>query len=172
LFNSTISLKSKLGQGATFTFTIAFDWDPIKTKKLINNIEVDLSEAQVFRVLVIDDNSINQIVTRKIIEKNNFACRVVDSGFLALKILENEEFDIVLMDINMPVMNGFETTRRIRKNGIITPIIALTAFDKEEVLEEALSAGMNDVIIKPFASELLVRTMNQLIFKETEIPVS
>ncbi|MFT5714886.1 MAG: signal transduction histidine kinase/CheY-like chemotaxis protein/TPR repeat protein [Flavobacterium sp.] len=171
LFNSTISLESKMGEGTTFTFTIPFDCDPIKTISLINNIKVDLTKGQIFNVLVVDDNSINQLITKKIIEKHNYKCTVVDSGLTALEILETLEFDVILMDINMPVMNGFETTRRIRGKGISTAIIALTAFDKEEVIEEALSAGMNDIIIKPFAPALLVKTINQLIFKLKESPL-
>jgi len=75
------------------------------------------------------------------------------------------------MDINMPLMNGFETTRRIRNKGITTPVIALTAYDKEEISEEAISAGINDILIKPFAPSLLVKTINQLIFKVKEAPL-
>jgi signal transduction histidine kinase len=172
LFNSTISLESKIGVGTTFTFTIAFDCDPIKTINLINNIQVDLSTGQVFNVLVVDDNSINQLITKKIVEKHNYKCTVVESGLAAIEILDKIKFDAILMDINMPVMNGFETTRIIRKKGITTPIIALTAFDKEEVSEEAISAGMNDILIKPFAPALLVKTINQLIFRVKEAPLA
>jgi CheY-like chemotaxis protein len=67
------------------------------------------------------------------------------------------------MDINMPLMNGFETTRLIRNKNILTPIIALTAFDKEEIAEEALSAGLNDIIIKPFDQAKLFKVMSTLI---------
>lgn len=168
LFNSTITLESKLAEGTTFSFTIAFDYDTIKTTSLINNIQVDLTTGQIFKVLVVDDNAINQLVTKKIIEKHNYKCTVVDSGLSALEILETAQFDVILMDINMPLMNGFETTRRIRKNGIDTPVIALTAYDKEEISEEAIAAGINDILIKPFAASLLVKTINQLIFKVKE----
>ena len=70
------------------------------------------------------------------------------------------------MDINMPIINGYETTRLIRKKGITTPIIALTAFDKEEITEQALSAGMNDIIIKPFEQAKLFQIINNLINKK------
>jgi signal transduction histidine kinase/CheY-like chemotaxis protein len=168
LFHSTISLKSKIGEGTTFTFTIAFDHDPIKTIELINKIQVDLTSSEIFTVLVVDDNKINQLITKKTIEKNNYKCTVVDSGMDALELLETEKFDVILMDINMPLMNGFETTKRIRQKGIITPVIALTAFDKEEITEEALSAGINDIIIKPFEPILLFKTINQLLYKTDE----
>jgi CheY-like chemotaxis protein len=86
------------------------------------------------------------------LKKNNYKCSVVDNGYDALEILEKENFDLILMDINMPLINGFETTKLIRLKGIDIPIVALTAFNKAEITEEALSAGINDIIIKPFDS--------------------
>ncbi|WP_367769307.1 response regulator [Flavobacterium sp. WC2421] len=168
LFNSAISLQSEIGKGTTFIFEIAFECDPAKTVEIINKIHVDLTSSEIFSVLVVDDNTINQLITKKIIEKNNYKCSVVSSGFLALEILEKETFDVILMDINMPLMNGFETTRRVRNMGIKTPIVALTAFDKDEIIEESLSAGFNDIIVKPFESVILFKTINNLIYKEKE----
>jgi CheY-like chemotaxis protein len=69
------------------------------------------------------------------------------------------------MDINMPVMNGFETSRKIRNKGILTPIIALTAFTKSEIIEEGISAGMNDIIVKPFEPIQLFQVINDQIYK-------
>ncbi len=165
LFNSTISLESKIGEGSNFIFTIGFEYDPEKTLEIINNIQVDLSEKQAYKVLVVEDNKINQLVTQKIMKKNNYFCTLADDGFQALEILENETFDIILMDINMPVMNGFETSRKIRNKGIITPIIALTAFTKSEIIEEGISAGMNDIIVKPFEPIQLFQVINDQIYK-------
>lgn len=165
LFGSSIALKSKSGQGSSFTFTIAFEHDPDKTIEIINNIQVDLTAKQIYRVLVVEDNKINQLVTQKIIKKNNYICTLADDGFQALEILEKEYFDAILMDINMPVMNGFETTRKIRLKGIQTPIIALTAFTKAEIIEEVISAGMNDIIIKPFESVKLYQVITDQINK-------
>lgn len=163
LFGSEISLESELGKGTTFRFTIPFESNMEKTKQLINSIRVDLTNSEIFKVLVVEDNRINQLVTQKIMEKNNYKCTVVDNGIEALKILENETFDIILMDINMPLINGFETTRLIRSKNIDTPVVALTAFDKEEIAEEALSSGMNDIIIKPFDQSKLFKVMTTLI---------
>ena len=168
LFNSSISIQSEIGKGTTFTFEIAFEYNPEKTIEIINKIQVDLTSSEIFSVLVVDDNNINQLITKKTIEKKNYKCSVVSSGFSALEVLEEKQFDIILMDINMPLMNGFETTRRIRNMGIKTPIIALTAFDKDEITEEALSAGFNDIIVKPFESVILFKTINNLIYKEKE----
>ncbi|TRX40871.1 tetratricopeptide repeat-containing hybrid sensor histidine kinase/response regulator [Flavobacterium restrictum] len=165
LFNSTIAIESELGVGTTFIFTIAFEHNAEKTNEIIKNIQVDLSESAVFKVLVVEDNKINQLVTKKIMEKSHYKCSVVDDGFAALELLEKEQFDIILMDINMPLMNGFETTRKIRLQNISTPIVALTAFDKEEITEEAISSGMNDIIIKPFEPSKLFKIINALILK-------
>lgn len=169
LFKSNISLQSELGKGTTFKFTIGFEYDPLKTAEIIKNIKVDLSSSQIFRILVVEDNKINQIVTKKIIEKNNCSCSIVDDGFKAIELLSQEKFDIILMDINMPLMNGFETTRKIRLQGIETPIIALTAFAKDEIIEEAIAAGMNDIMVKPFESLKLFKVINNQINKVNEV---
>ncbi|MCD0468580.1 response regulator [Flavobacterium sp. JAS] len=163
LFGSTITLVSDIGEGTSFAFIIPFEYDPEKTKNIIEEIEVDLTSNEVFKILIVEDNLINQLVTKKIIEKNNYICKVVDDGFGALRILESEEFDLILMDINMPLMNGFETTKRIRLQGIKTPVVALTAFDKDEITDEAISSGINDIIIKPFEPVKLFKIINYLI---------
>ncbi|WP_235832285.1 response regulator [Flavobacterium zhairuonense] len=163
LFGSTITLESDLGQGTSFSFVIPFEHDPEKTIKIINEIEVDLTSNEVHKILIVEDNRINQLVTKKIIEKNNYDCKVADDGFGALEILQKETFDLILMDINMPLMNGFETSKRIRLQGIKTPIVALTAFDKDEITDEAISSGINDIIIKPFEPVKLFKIISYLI---------
>ncbi|RDI50279.1 tetratricopeptide repeat-containing hybrid sensor histidine kinase/response regulator [Flavobacterium glaciei] len=165
LFNSTIAIQSSIDVGTTFKFVIAFEYNMEKTIEIINNIQVDITSNQTIKVLVVEDNHINQLVTKKTIEKNNYKCIVVDNGYAALEILDKEFFDVILMDINMPLINGFETTRKIRLMGIDTPIVALTAFDKAEITEEALSAGINDIIIKPFDSLKLFSIITILISK-------
>ena len=163
LFGSTIQLESEIGKGTTFSFTLAFDADEKKRIEIINNIDVDLSTVQVYRILVVEDNKINQIVTKKILESHHFKCTILDDGYAAIDLLEKEHFDLVLMDINMPIINGFETTKLIRKKGIETPVVALTAFDKQEITEQALSSGINDIIIKPFEPSKLFQVISTLI---------
>ena len=154
--------------GTTFTFTIGYECDEDKSKEIINNIEVDLSSRHLCNILVVEDNKINQVVTKKIIEGSNMSCSIVDDGFAALVALERESFDLILMDINMPLINGFDTSRKIREKGITIPIIALTAFDKQEVVEQAISAGMNDVLMKPFEPSMLFQVIqNQVNKRET-----
>lgn len=165
IFGGKIELESVEGKGTTFYFTIPFESDDKKKIEIINNIVVDLSEEKSYHVLVVEDNKINQVVTKKTLENNKFKCTVVDDGYAAVEILDTEKFDIILMDINMPIINGFETTKLIRKKGYKLPIVALTAFDKQEVSEQALSCGMNDVIIKPFEQSKLFQVISNMIDK-------
>lgn len=150
LMGSEIQLESAENLGTKITFTIPFELNEESTKQYIENVEVDTTNTKNYKILVVEDNKINQMVTKKIIEKNNFICSVVDDGYAALEILDKEVFDLILMDINMPIINGFETTRMIRDKGIMIPIIALTAFDKDEISDEAKLSGMDDILIKPF----------------------
>lgn len=168
VFGSEIHINSKEGEGTEFTFTIPFEVDPEKSLEIINNIEVDLTSGQLLNILVVEDNKINQVVTKKIIESNNYKCLVADDGFAALEMLETHKFDLILMDINMPGINGFETTRRLRQKGIETPVVALTAFEKDEIAEEAISAGINDILIKPFEPVKLFRIIGNLIGNKTK----
>ncbi|MBC8882532.1 response regulator [Flavobacterium piscinae] len=168
LFGSEIFVKSQEGKGTAFDFTIAFDSDSSKVNEIINNIPVDLSNAQIYKVLVVEDNKINQMVTRKIMEKSNFKTLIVDDGYAAIEALSKEPFDVVLMDINMPLINGFETTKLIRKKGLTIPIIALTAFAKDEISEEAFEAGMNDVLIKPFEPTKLIYSIEMLVKRKND----
>lgn len=165
LFNSKIVLESEENVGTTFSFVISFEYDEAKSREIINNIEVDLSSSYVYNILVVEDNKINQIVTKKIIQNSNMTCTIVDDGYAALVAIEREEFDLILMDINMPLINGFETTKKIREKGIQIPIIALTAFDKQEVSEEAIAAGMNDILIKPFEPIKLYQIISNQVIK-------
>lgn len=166
LFGSKIHLESEEGVGTTFSFTIGFEADETKKNEIINNIVVDLSSNHFYKILVVEDNKINQIVTKKILESNNFKCTILDDGYAAIELLDNENFDVILMDINMPIINGFDTTKLIRKKGITTPVIALTAFDKQEITEQSLSCGMNDIIIKPFEQGKLFQVINNLVIKK------
>ena len=165
LFNSQIKLESEENKGSSFMFTIGFDTvanSIIETKP--ENIIV--TDAKNYTILIVEDNKINQIVTRKILEKNNFKCTIVDDGYAAIELLAIKKFDLILMDINMPLINGYETTKIIRNKGNSIPIVALTAFDIEEIKDKVFQCGMNDIIIKPFESEKLFEILDKLFHKK------
>ena len=163
LFGSEIYIDSKENIGSTFTFTIGFEAN--NSTEIIEKPKQNLFLNTVLNILVVEDNKINQMVTKKIIEKNNHNCVMVSSGYEAIDAVSKQNFDVILMDINMPEINGYETTIKIRENGIKTPIIALTAFDKNEVTDQATASGINDVLIKPFETEKLFEIINQLLQK-------
>ncbi len=163
VFDSEIYLESELNKGTSIHFTIAFETDTKLKNEIINNIEVDLSKNYAYSILVVEDNKINQIVTKKILDGYNFYTEILDDGYAAINRLENKSFDLILMDINMPIINGFETTKRIREKGIATPIVALTAFDKQEITEQCLSVGINDILVKPFEPQKLFQILDNTL---------
>lgn len=166
LFNSKIKLESKEGEGSAFSFSILFDVDTTKTE----NIEVkEVSTLEEYSdqksILIVDDNRINQVVTRRILEKKNFICEVAGDGKQAIELVKNANFDLVLMDVNMPGISGLEATKEIRKFNTEIPILALTAVEVEEIREEIHSAGMTGIIIKPYD----VQQFYQIVYKNLSI---
>ena len=151
LFNSEIHLASEPGKGSVFSFEIGFErGDSDNSIASSRTSLASEAESLVKRVLIVDDNRINRVVTQRILEKKDFECMVAGSGEEALEILQKEQLDLVLMDVNMPGMNGMETTQELRKFNASIPVIALTAVEVGEMREEILSAGMNDIINKPY----------------------
>lgn len=163
LFKGTITLESEVNKGTTVTFILPFESDVEKAGKIINNLKVDLSSKRDYKILVVEDNKINQVVTRKLLENNNFKCEIVDDGYAAIDILEKTNFDAILMDINMPLINGFETSKIIRQKGNTIPIIAVTAFDKQDIEEKIKEAQIDEVIVKPFDSKKLFEVIKRFV---------
>ena len=153
LFDSKVELESEVNKGTKFSFDITFTIDKRENEVVDINTKKDKLQANTnnqYNILIAEDNKINQIVTKNLLLKQNYICDVVNNGAQALEAMQSTDYDLILMDINMPVMNGSDATKAIRKfNGNI-PIIALTAADIEEVREEYESIGYNDIITKPF----------------------
>ncbi len=105
-----------------------------------------------YRVMLVEDNEINQLVARGMLDKLGYQVKVVDSGEHALELLQRERFDLVLMDCMMPGLDGFEVTRRMREredNDQRIPVIAITANTAEDVQSRCMAAGMDDFLAKP-----------------------
>jgi signal transduction histidine kinase/CheY-like chemotaxis protein len=162
LFGGIIKVESTLKKGSKFSFNIQLDYLNEQPSNTTLEMENNNMEKEI-RVLIVEDNKINQIVTKKIIERRNYPCTIVENGFEALEILKATAFDIILMDINMPKIDGYETSKSIRELGIEIPIIALTAFDRSEVETKAKECGISDIIIKPFSPEILFEIMDKLL---------
>ena len=105
------------------------------------------------KILVVEDNKINQMITRKILNKMNLYCDVVDNGEDAVDRVKEERYDIVLMDIHMPGISGLEATKIIRTFDKELTIFALTAVTIEDKMHEFDEAGFDDIISKPFKQE-------------------
>ncbi len=156
LMGSRIQLESQLGKGSKFWFDLvlevsAQDATEEKGQKHLDENEYGLFENK--HILVVEDNKINQMITRKILEKRNIKCQVADNGMYAIKLVETNDFDVVLMDIHMPGISGIEATQKIRKFKPQLPIIALTAVTIEENLDEFYRVAFNEIIPKPFKTE-------------------
>lgn len=117
------------------------------------------------QILLVEDNIVNQKVCSLMLRRINYTCKIANDGIEALDLLAEQSFDLVLMDIQMPRLNGFETAKRIRKSQEIArqpKIIALTAGTMENEYERALSAGMNGLIAKPIVMEELFKTVRKV----------
>lgn len=150
----TIQVKSELNKGAKFSFTLPFKKMGIMEEK-ISMIEVE-EKLENVRVLVVEDVALNQLLIKIILMDFGFEFEIAEDGKVAIEKLTENEYDIILMDLQMPEMNGFEATVYIREvmNSHI-PIIALTADVTTVDFEKCLSVGMNDYISKPIDEKLL-----------------
>ena len=157
--DSQISIKSELGKGATFSFAIDFKEATLLDVMEFGSSQNDLDSAHYnfllsnASILIVDDNKINRIVTKKILDTKNVVTTQAENGEQALEKVKGGNFDLILMDINMPGMNGFETTKAIRKIDADIPIIALTAADGNYIEKEIKESGMNGAIIKPYSMD-------------------
>ena len=173
LMNGSIDIKSKKGNGTTITITFEFNIDNEKPKLLHKKEDVDLAILKDKNILLAEDNQLNRIVVISILSRYGAKITEAENGEQAIKLLLEKNADLVLMDIQMPVMDGYQATKKIRSFNKNIPIIALTAnaFKGEE--KKCKNAGMNDFVSKPFNETELIRkitTLLELNFKATEDP--
>ncbi|NNL81798.1 MAG: response regulator [Winogradskyella sp.] len=171
ILKGKIYLKSELGKGSTFTFEIPLQYSEEKEIPKINpqakNIQdLDLSNM---KILVVEDNKINQMITKKILNKMNLHCDVVDNGEDAVESVKNTTYNVVLMDIHMPGISGLEATKRIRVFDKELTIFALTAVTLEDKMHEFDEAGFDDIISKPFKQEDFEKKLYEALSGEKEI---
>jgi signal transduction histidine kinase/CheY-like chemotaxis protein len=154
-----IELESEPGEGSTFSFTARF---PIASGTAeVRQTGTPKVRGRGLRILVAEDNPVNQIVAQRLLNREGHFVRIVANGVEAVESVEAEEFDIVLMDNNMPEMDGVEATRIIRSKGYRLPIIALSASAMVGDRERFLGAGMDGHLPKPFRMEELLELLDR-----------
>ena len=173
-FGGTISVQSKLNQGTTFVFDAKFKKESnVNIKKEVDSTSNIIFENKVVSILLAEDVQINQKLMQKIAENWGFKIDIAENGEEALEKHKKNQYDIILMDIQMPIMNGFVTSIAIRQLDDIVkkeiPIIALTAHASNTEAEKCLNLGMNAYMSKPFDQLQLKQTILKLISKKEKI---
>ncbi|HMB65201.1 MAG TPA: response regulator [Eudoraea sp.] len=165
LFDSNIQLESEIGKGSSFYFELR-----LKSKdSVVDDIPFEITQkdydlAGLF-LLVVEDNKINQVITKKMLNKKGISCDIASDGTDAVAMAKKNGYDGVLMDIHMPGISGVEATIRIRKFDKEIPIIALTAISLDDSLENFYAAGCNDVVTKPFKPEVFYQKIGENILE-------
>ncbi|MCW3122241.1 MAG: hypothetical protein JWQ38_1733, partial [Flavipsychrobacter sp.] len=153
LYDGIISVQSEVGKGSVFSFTITFPKQktvPTQVQQLAQR-DNDKEQTRKIRILYAEDNVLNQTLVKHFSKNYGFELETADNGKIAIEKLKLKEYDLVLMDIQMPVLDGYEATTVIRKElKKDIPVIALTAHAMSGEKEKCLGLGMNDFVTKPF----------------------
>ena len=164
MYDSDITVDSMTGLGTCFSFEINF---PIGLKDSLpkeKDFVINYQSLSGKKILLAEDHEINQFLATVILESWNISVTVANNGLEAIDKLKNENFDLILMDVQMPEMNGYEASQFIRKElKLNIPIIALTANAVTGDYEKCITSGMNDYISKPFDKSSLFKKMSLLI---------
>jgi signal transduction histidine kinase len=172
LMGGFIRVESELGKGSTFTAFLQIPRlrDATETLRVVNDDEPVASQeiVQSLRVLAAEDNLINQLVLRTLMEQFGITLTVVDNGKLAVEAWESQTWDIILMDMQMPIMGGVEASRFIREQERATgrtktPIIAVTANAMTHHMSEYESAGINGIVSKPIKADTLANVLIKVL---------
>ena len=172
LLGGTLKVESTLGEGSTFSFEI-----PVTVgeyKKEVEVKEIELSKIRGKKVLLVEDNKANQMFMSLILKKFALSYRIANDGLEAIKEFENHKFDLILMDENMPNLNGIEATKTIinleKKKGLEhTPIIALTANALKGDREKFIEAGMDEYITKPVSKEKIAEIFEKFLVEKEAV---
>ena len=161
--DSDVFVESKINQGSRFYFDINLKKaTEIDLKKEAEHKEYDFDGK---KILLVEDNQYNILVGKQILEKEKLLVEVAENGLEAVKMAKTNHYDVVLMDIQMPFMDGYEATREIRKFNKEIPILALSASVFSEVKDPIFKSGMNGFIVKPFNPDELLFEINKAIVR-------
>lgn len=170
MMNGEIWYESNKGQGSTFYFTVEFfKNNRIENSKAMELLSVEREEntSKAKVILVVEDNEINKKLAVAFLGKRGYANLTASNGIEAVEIYDTTAMDLILMDIQMPELNGFEATKIIRgkekQSGRHVPIIAMTAYAMNGDREKCINAGMDDYISKPISAEILYEKIRKYI---------
>ncbi len=165
----TINVESKVDRGTTFSFRLNFQKTNLEAELNTEILELD-PEINNIKVLVVEDIALNQLLMKTLLDDFGFQRDIAENGKIAIEKLQNNTYDIILMDLQMPVMNGFETTEYIRKiMNLKIPIVALTADVTTVDLAKCKLVGMNDYIPKPVDERLLYSKIVSIVKKHSTL---
>jgi signal transduction histidine kinase len=163
LMGGELKVSSKLLEGSTFWFEIDFTCDAENTIKNRTSDVKTIFDLTGVRILVVEDNPVNQLVLNKQLTKWNAVVTKASNGLEAVAAADKMEFDVILMDLQMPEMDGFEATQIIRSKKINTIILALTATTDESLIADVSSKGMDGLIQKPYTTESLYNGISKML---------
>ncbi|SNR33952.1 PAS domain S-box-containing protein [Lutibacter agarilyticus] len=164
MLGGEISVESTEGIGSTFKFTVLHNKKNIEMEKQFDYTENITSKIEHLNLLIVEDDVVSSYFLETILEDDFKKINTVENGVEAIEYCKNnQEIDLVLMDIKMPVMNGYDATKEIRKFNKDLLIIAQTAYAMQGDKEKAIEAGCNDYIVKPINKELLLETIHKIL---------
>ena len=176
LQNSKIHVTSKLGAGSTFAFDLEFEIDKKNDSEAPTNLDISELSLEGVKLLIVDDNEINLMVLKQFLNKWNIEYEEARNGVEAFEKLKNEKFDLVLLDLQMPIMDGFTVAQEVRKLDSAyfknLPIIALSASVSSDITDKVINSGMNDYLCKPFEPEVLFQKIKWYCNKKSLVTIS
>lgn len=177
-----ISVQSELGKGSVFSSTIAtgplvdsqMETSQLTPAAVQANIPVDgyLKRGRKAKILITEDGHDNQLLVSVILKKAEYDYSIACNGAIALEMVEKEEFDIILMDMHMPVMDGYTATQKLRERGCLIPIVALTANVMKSDIQKCLDVGCTDFLGKPIDRKRFLEKLRHYIENPTSIAVA
>lgn len=184
LMGGTIQVESHIGEGSTFSFSIKGSYlneqellEAMQTKSLLNSTKIKILSPKLSgkKILIVEDNQINAIILGKQLNQVGCICCVASDGAKALELYQQNRFDLICMDLEIPIINGLEVTRQIRKKELVedyhTPIIGISGYSGSSKKNFALQSGMDDYLVKPYnPKELFEKILDHIILKDDSNP--
>ncbi|WP_084625995.1 GAF domain-containing hybrid sensor histidine kinase/response regulator [Flavobacterium soli] len=169
LQNGTVAVKSKVGRGSEFYFELNFAKDNSNSIEQLHEITSSKKSLGKISILLCEDNILNQSLTKNVIENFGFTIEIANNGQEGIEMLLKNQYDLILMDLQMPVLDGYKTTIYIRqqlKSEI--PIVAMTAHSLVGEQQKCLEIGMDGYLPKPFRQEDLLLTIQNVLEQKTK----